>query len=85
MEALEKWDLGRHPEAVLFKALYLFSRAEGYAVKESWLEDLSASQRELAIDVLRTPVRNQRVETETVNALIDNLKRWLAGETDILV
>ncbi len=71
----------RHPaaaELITFKALYKILSAEGFAVKEGWLEILSAPQRSQAQGLLRAAVEEPPEMSGA--SLLESLKSWAARE-----
>ena len=83
--AFESWEAGVRPDVVFFKCLYVFTREEGYAVKQQWRVSLNPANEEAVTSILNQPVETQEYEPEKVEELIKYLKLWLAGYTDILV
>ena len=84
-EALRHWESGQRPEIIYFKILYLLAREEGYAVKEDWLRHIPEEEQKKARTLLTLPLKEQRTATHETELTIESLKRWLAGNTDILV
>jgi hypothetical protein len=84
-QGLESWVAGPRPDVVLCKCLYLFAKAEGYAVKEQWLPSLPAADRAEAEAMLHRPVAGQTISAAAVEMLLQSLKTWLANHTDILI
>ena len=85
LQGLESWLSGKRPDVVLFKCLYLFAKAEGYPVKEQWLQSLDDAGRGEAEMVLHHPVSEQTTNIARVDILLQSLKNWLAAHTDILI
>lgn len=75
---------GRRPDIVYFKSLYLFSRDEGYPVREEWLTRLSSTDRAATEAILQQPVAAQTAAPEEVARLRRRLEDYLRGFTEIL-
>lgn len=73
------------PDVVLFKALFLFARDEGFPAKESWWNNLGSPRRAHATDLINQPAADVALDTQATTALLESLKRWLNAETDIQV
>jgi recombinational DNA repair protein (RecF pathway) len=80
LQALDAWERGGDPEAVLLKALYVFGRDEGLPVKEQWLRELPGAQREAAGQILSTPAAEQEGAAPEAGALVASLRSWLATQ-----
>jgi len=83
LDALEESIFG---EAVLLKTLFRFAQAEGFAVREDWLPNLSETDRRHALAVLGKPLREGGWEgaepTPALAALVFSLEDWLRREAD---
>ena len=83
--AISGWRNASHPEAVLFKAIYLLTRIEGYPVKEAWWNALNGEDRESARLILNRPIESQQTDHTTVSLLNERLLAWVARETDFIL
>lgn len=83
--ALESWETGPRPEVVFFKSLYLLARDEGQPVREEWWRELGAADRAAADAVLKRPVVEQTVGSETVGRLTASLEAYLQGHADLRI
>ena len=84
--ALQAWADGRRADAVALKALYSFARDEGYPVKEDWAAGLRGSDRDNARRVLNEPlVSLADIDADSVERLLESLRRYLRGHTDIAI
>ncbi len=82
-ESLQHWESSQRPEVTYFKSLYLFTRDEGYPVKEDWGANLLDPQRLKALSLLRHSLDDQEVSQKDAELLIGNLKGWIAQNTEI--
>ncbi|MDP0494715.1 MAG: hypothetical protein Q7Q73_00780 [Verrucomicrobiota bacterium JB024] len=71
------------PEAALLKGFFLFSRQEGWPVREQWLRGLPATEAETAARILNTPLEALDTEPEAARRLARALKNWLAARDDV--
>lgn len=76
---------GPRPDVVLFKSLYRFARDEGYPVKQEWLAELAADDREPAARILREPARDCAEPKETVQRLERRLEDYLRGQAEMAI
>lgn len=83
-QAFSSFEAGGHPGVVLFKTMYVFSRDEGYPVKEAWLPALPVAQRRVVIDLLKLPAKDHPVDAASLDLVTGNLARWLNAETAII-
>jgi hypothetical protein len=84
--ALGAWDEGRRADAVAIKALYSFARDEGYPVREDWAAGLRGSDRDNARRLINEPLASLAdVEPESVERLLESLRRYLRGHTALLL
>lgn len=74
---------GGHPQAVFFKALFLFAQNEGLPVKESWLPGLAKNDRSIARSVLGHPVGGESKASAELVPLVESLRLWLNSETEL--
>ena len=70
---------------VLLKIYFEFSRKEGLPVRESWLRDLPSDCRRLAESWLSLPVKDVSTDEELLNDILDSLRNWMNGETELQV
>lgn len=84
-EALKHWESSQRPEVTFFKSLFLFTRDEGYPVKEDWGAKLAGPQRRKARSLLRRPLNDQEVSQKDTELLIGSLKGWITQNTEILL
>ncbi len=70
-------------EAVLLKGFFLFSRQEGWPVREEWLRNLPAAERDSAVHILNTPLEALESEPEAARQLTRALKNWLAARDEV--
>ncbi len=86
--ALAAFATGLRPDAVFFKSLYLFTRDEGYPVKQEWLATLPKDLRAEADRLLRTPLADLEA-TKTPDPKSETLRRrlgeYLRGHTEIML
>ena len=75
---------GGEPLVVRFKMLYVFAKAEGYPVKQSWLVGLSKKELEFAQSVLFQRVSEQSPEMEKLESSLNSLENWLEAETELV-
>ena len=73
------------PDLVYFKSLYLFSRDEGYPVKQEWFPLLPPSDRELVAALLNTPIAQQTVPRDEVARLQQRLDVYLRSRTELFL
>jgi len=81
--AFAAWNTGVRPEVTAFKVLCLLAQNEGYPLREEFLTQLADADRAHAVDLLRTPLGEQTLERANAEALLESLRRWLKGFTDI--
>lgn len=70
------------PQTAHLKALYRLCREQGYAVRENWLASLPDDLQPLAQRCLFTPLEALGIDDEPGGKLLQNLRRWMAAETD---
>ena len=81
--ALSSLCRGGATQVVYFKTLFVFARQEGLPVKESWLAGLKKADHSRVKRVLENPVPAEGEEEVLPAALIDSLKDWLNGDTEL--
>jgi len=74
-----------HPEAAYCKCLYLFARAEGYAVGESWLRTLPLPIKHAALHILQSPLAEIVVSDEDLKQVRQTLETFLRHHSDIIL
>ncbi len=84
-KALHAFELSINPESAYLKTLYLFTRQEGYPIKEHWLINLPDNLLNTAISVLQSPLNLQTLPSDVVEKLIDHLHLWITQHTNILL
>ena len=75
----------RSKNLVLLKLFFEFSRKEGLPVREAWLSDLPSDCRRLAESWLSLPVKEVSADDESLNDILDSLRNWMNGETELQV
>ena len=70
---------------VLLKLYFEFSRKEGLPVREAWLRNLPSDCRRLAESWLSLPVKEVSADDESLNDILDSLRNWMNGETELQV
>lgn len=83
--AFAAWNTAVRPEVTAFKVLCLLAQNEGYPLREEFLAQMPEGERERALSLLRTPLESQTVDRPAAEALLEALRRWLKGFTDIWV
>ena len=69
---------GLNPELVLFKALYLTSKIEGYPVDQDWLCSLSYDVKCYVKSLLRT--RENITPDDNIQNIINSLENWILSQ-----
>ncbi len=69
---------GLNPSLVLFKALYLTSKCEGYPVDQDWLCSLSADTQHYVRSLLSA--RENIVTDKNIQDLINGLENWMLSQ-----
>lgn len=82
-QVLDAFESGLCPEAIFFKALFLFANVQGIPVREEWLASLKADEAATAREVLRQPLANQSAPASAVAELIAHFERYLNHQHDI--
>ncbi len=82
--ALDAWEKTPHPEVVYLKALYLYARDEGFAVREDWFRTLPTSRRAAADSLIHHPLADlPEAPLRHAAPLIENLETWLQTHHDL--
>lgn len=76
---------GIRPEVVFFKAIFQLAMDEGYPVREDWLQKLSPLDRQAAIELLRTPLNQCRIDKSLVPQVRGSLTRYLVENADFII
>lgn len=84
-QAMEAFARRTRPEVTHFKSLYLFARTEGYPVKEQMLASWDESTRQLAHQILSEPLAGDQPPAAAVRQVLERLRQYLRGYTDILI
>jgi hypothetical protein len=84
-QAFSAFASATRPDIVYFKSLYLFSRDEGYPVKQEWFPTLPSADRETVVTLLNMPVATQTAALDDVTRLLLRLENYLRGHTEILL
>jgi len=74
---------GGRPDIVWLKALYCLLRDEGYPVKQQWWPELTATDRDLAAQLLNQPLVEQTADLASVARISRRLEEWVQAETEI--
>lgn len=85
LKALQSFEKSPNPLSTYLKTLYLFTRQEGYPIKEDWLINLPPDLLEHALIVLQSPLNLQSLPQTSIQNVIDLLHLWIAQHTDILL
>lgn len=83
--ALNAFENSPNPHSTYLKALFLFTRQEGYPIKEDWLKKLSPDSLTNTLTILHSPLENQTISQNNTEKLIDHLHSWIQKYTDILL
>jgi len=83
--ALKALSEGTDPDVILLKCYYSFAKIEGYPVKEAWLQGLSAEPQQKARHYLTTPLSQLKLEPEHALDILERLKTWLKGYTELII
>lgn len=73
------------PEIIFLKALYNFLKNEGFPIQASWWTSLPDSHRNLAKDLLLTPLSEGSAVSKDIELtlhLLKHLSRWIESETE---
>ena len=82
-QAFSSFAQSPRPDIVYFKSLYLFSRDEGYPVKQQWFPTLPGADRESVATLLNLPVAEQSLSNDQVAKLQLRLENYLRNHTEI--
>lgn len=82
--ALGAMETAAVPEVVPLKTVFLFARAEGYPMHQSWLEGQPVSRRKALAEALRRPVAECSADARDLLQWQEDLFRFLAAETPLL-
>ncbi len=74
---------GGRPDIVWIKTLFRFLRDEGYPVKQQWWPQLTAADRDTAVQLLNQPLAAQKADAPAVARITRQLEDWVRGETEI--
>ncbi len=85
LKAFDAWDRKLNPEIVYIKSLYLFTKEEGYPVKEQWIHQLNTDLKKYALHIISTPIESCQANDDTIQQLLENLKKWIPAHTDIII
>jgi hypothetical protein len=80
LDALVK---GYNPDIVWFKTVFRFGRSEGLPVEQDWLTNLSKTDHDLGMKILKTRVSEQNPPANRVKHLIHSFSVWLNSETEL--
>ena len=84
-QAFRSFASSSRPDIVYLKSLYLFSRDEGYPVKQEWFVTLPAADRASLAELLNQPLASQTAAPAVVARLQRRLEEYLRGHTEILL
>lgn len=80
LQLLQHLQEGLDPALASLKALYLLARAEGFPVKEAWLQRLPPGQRQRATEALQSPLDTH--PAPPAGETLESLRNWLQREAD---
>lgn len=83
--ALDAWEQNHRPDAVYFKCAFLFTREEGYPVREDWWRRLNRADCDQVDAILREPANAQTSAPEDVARLSAALEAYVRHETDLKI
>ena len=81
--SLDSFRRARVPNVVLLKVYYCFARNEGLPVRESWLFGLPKPLYNDVVTILGQPVDQANIEQSKINDIMESLKIWMNGETEL--
>jgi hypothetical protein len=84
-QSFDAFATSNRPDIVYLKSVYLFSRDEGYPLKQEWFPTLPASDRACLAELLKQPLATQTAPVATVDRLQRRLEEYLRGRTEILL
>jgi len=82
---LDAFGQKKAPAIIFLKALYVLLKDEGYPIKETWWQTLSADLKPFVRELLKEPTPAQ-IDAEVrpqMERSIQSLCRWLRNETDL--
>jgi recombinational DNA repair protein (RecF pathway) len=82
--SLEAFSQKDPSELVLFKALFLFARMEGYPVSQHWLDQLNKDDSSKIRIVLQQPVEECTESISQLNNWLQSLYTYFQQDTDLL-
>ena len=82
-QAFAAFATGTRPDVVAFKSLYCFARDEGYPLKQHWLSELPAADRDTVAGLLAKPLADQTAPTADTARLHRRLADYLRGHTEL--
>ncbi len=82
--ALSALDAGANPIVVRTKFVYIFSKQEGYAVKQGFASNLNLQEKSLLQEMLSKPSLNCQVCSQEAQRLLAKFIAWLSANTDIV-
>lgn len=82
-KCLDALDRNAIPDAVIIKCLYLYTRDEGYPVKEEWFESLSQRESSAASTILNNPLDKIAIENSSIQSSLHSLRNYIELRTDI--
>jgi len=84
--AFDLLQAGHPPLLILFKGVYLLLKLEGYPVRESWWQDLSAARRSAVARYLQANIEGLPDDLEADLApLFEQLCHWARVHTDLQI
>ena len=83
-QSLDALSCKPRPEVVVFKALFLIARSEGYAVSSSWLNHLPTEIRPAVQQALKSPLEDIEDSPAMVEDWTRQLYRFFERDTDLL-
>ena len=85
--AFDAFTVGKAPDVVLLKSLYLLLKDEGYPVRESWWPTLRTDLRKAAKRLLSkpSPAHIDKPEQKTCESIEQHLTEWMRNQTDLII
>tara|TARA_B110000037_G_C17060796_1_gene481796 strand:+ start:664 stop:1275 length:612 start_codon:yes stop_codon:yes gene_type:complete len=83
--SLDALDRDVHPNAALIKCLFLFSRYEGYPIKEEWFKNLPDAETSYAAHIINTPLTEISVDRSILGTVLSSIQHYLEHHTDIRI
>jgi hypothetical protein len=84
-QSFDAFGASDRPDIVYLKSVYLFSRDEGYPLKQEWFPTLPAAEQAILADLLRRPLSAQTAPAPAVARLQRRLEDYLRSRTEILL